>query len=253
MELVTRFNIALLFLGLGMFFSCKKEEDRTCFKSIGGESALEIKDLKMDKLYLKSKVKYVFIQDSLDRIVVRGGKNLINHIAFEYDNDSILHVSNKNKCKFLRKMNSPISVEFHFSKLSYIEVNSGDSIVSRGVIKVPFLKVEIADGASSIRLNVDVDSINTYARYGFTDITYSGKTKMCNANITYATAYNILDLNISQASFIRSATSQSIYVNANNIALTGEIWSNGNVYYKGTPGYLDFNVKAGNGKLIKIE
>ncbi len=253
MELDIRFK-AIAFLAIVLLaFSCKKEEDRACFKSNGNEAELELTGFKLNKLFLSSKVKYVLIQDATNKVVVRGGENLIKHIDFSYDGDSVLHISDKNKCKFLRKMNKQITVEIHLTDLENLRINSGDSVVTRGILKSPLLNVKVNDGAASIKLNIDVESINTFVDYGFCDITYTGKADYCNSNLSMASTLNTLDLKIKQSIYVSSTTSQAIYINANQVAMTGDIKSNGNVYYQGVPNYLDFEVQSGNGKLIKLE
>lgn len=253
MELGTHFKIVILSIITLLTFSCKKEEDRTCFKSNGQESSLELTGFKLNKLSLSSKIKYVLIQDSTNKVVIQGGENLIKHIELAYDGDSILHISDKNKCKLLRKMNRQLTVEIHLTDLEFLRINTGDSVVSRGVIKSPFIGLTVKDGAASIKLNIDVDEINTFANYGFCDITYTGKAKVCNNNLLSVTAINTLGLQVSHSFYVSSSTSQSIYINVDKAAMTGEIKSNGNVYYKGNPSYVDFHEKAGNGKLIKLE
>lgn len=253
MELGTRFKIIGLLLTVVLLFSCKKEEDRTCFKSLGEESSYEINSLDVRKLRLDSKIKYVFIQDSLNKAVVYGGKNLLKHIAFDYNEDSVLHIKNENKCNFLRKMNRQLTVEIHFTNLELLYIKSGDSVVSRGIIKGQSVKTIVEDGAASIAMGWDVDELDVFVKYGFTDITYYGKTRIFNSNITLGTALNALNLNVSQSVYISSNSSESAYINVGVAALTGETRSNGNVYYKGTPNYMLFEEKFGTGRLIKLD
>jgi hypothetical protein len=253
MGLDIRFKVSCLILSFLLLFSCKKEEDRTCFKSIGKENVFEITGLNLHKVNLDSKVKYVFIQDSLNKAVIIGGENLIKHIGFDYDADSVLHIKDKNKCNFLRRLDRKITVELHVSQLDLLEIKSGDSIVSRGVVKGDAVKVIIEDGASSIQMTWDVDVLETFAKYGYADITYHGKTRMFNSNITLGTQLNALGLDVSQSVYLSSNSSQPAYVYVGTGALTGEILSNGNIYYKGTPNFVNVEEKFGKGKLVKLD
>lgn len=253
MGLDIRFKVFSVICTCLVLFSCKKEEDRNCFKSIGEEGTLEVSMLDFKKVNLNSAIKYVLIQDSLNKAVVIGGKNLIKHIDFSYDSDSVLHIKDKNKCNFLRKLNRKITVELHLTRLDLIEIKSADSVVSRGLIKSDFTHLIVEDGAASIRLGWDVQHLETFVKYGYSDITFYGKALVFNSNITLGTQLNALDLDVSQSVYISTKSSQPAYVNVGTAALTGDIWSNGNVYYKGTPNYLSVEEKFGKGRLIKLE
>lgn len=248
-----RFKILSLAIIAVLSFSCKKAEDRTCFKTLGEDSSLELPLPRLDKLSVTGKIKYILIQDSTNKAVVHGGKNLIKHIDFSYDADSVLHISNKNKCNVLRKMNHQLTVELHISDLSSLTINSGDSVVSRGPLKSPFIYVKVNDGAASIALDFDVHQLDTYVVYGFADLTYTGKAKTCNNNISFASSLNALGLKVSDYIYIRSFTSQPVYFNTNQTYMEGLIESNGDIYYEGIPSHLDVKTLAGNGKLIKLQ
>lgn len=253
MELDIRFKILSLAIIAVLFSSCKKAEDRTCFKTLGEESSLELPLPRLDKLSVTGKIKYILIQDSTDKAVVHGGKNIIKHIDFYYDADSVLHISNKNKCNALRSMKHQITVELHISDLSLLTINSGDSVVSRGTLKSPLIYVKVNDGAASIALDFDVYQLDTYVVYGFADLTYTGKAKICNNNISFASSLNALGLKVSDYIYIHSFTSQPVYFNADHTYLQGLIRSNGDIYYEGTPSNLDVEMEGGNGKLIKLQ
>jgi len=68
--------IVALFIFLS-FLSCKKVENRSCIKSLGVE---EVKDLDLpffNKLQLYEKIKFVLVEDSINKVILSGGKNLL--------------------------------------------------------------------------------------------------------------------------------------------------------------------------------
>lgn len=248
----SKFQLGIILLTL-LLFSCKKEEDRRCFKSIGETESLTISLPTLHSFKLTGRLKYVFIQDSLHKVVIKGGENIIKHISFDYDSDSVLTISDQNKCHFLRKQNDLTTVEIHVSDLKYIHIQSGDSIASRGTLKVETLNIEVSDGSSSVNLDLDVNTINTYARFGFCDLNYSGKANFCNNNFEHNNQLNATQLKVTQSIFVYHKSAQNIKVDASNCELTGTIFSNGNIMYKGVPTVTDVEKISGKGQLIKID
>lgn len=241
----------LFFVLFFSFFSCKKAEDRICFKTIG-EASQVAHPIQSTSFELHDALRYVFFQDSINQIVVKGGKNLIKHIELTHLMDTIV-IKSKNKCNFLRKLSTEITVEIHLTTLKNLSIYSSDSVINRGVLTGNNLHLIMFDGASTVRLHLNMDTIQTYVRDGFSNIFYSGNAKFCNANISNATSLDILGLTVSQSIYINSITSRNIFVNAEQTSLTGEINSNGNVYYRGTPAYFHYTKNKGKGDFIKIE
>lgn len=64
----------ILFISISIIlFSCKKAEDRTCWKSAGDETKLEVSLESFDKLFLREHIVYELVQDSLNKLVITGG------------------------------------------------------------------------------------------------------------------------------------------------------------------------------------
>lgn len=252
MELDIRFKLFSMVVLFAFFTGCKKAEDRTCFKTTGKYTELTHHVDDLSKIHLQDAIKYVLFQDSTNQVIVKGGENLVKHIHFEKDSEGFFVFKNNNKCNLLRKLSNEITVEIHLKKLENLIISSSDSIVNRGELKNDKISIEMRDGASTVFLNFDADTIGTYVIDGFADITYTGKAKFCNNNINNATGLNLLHLQVEQSVYIHSKTSRDIYTNVEGISLTGKILSHGNVYYRGNPSHLSYEKISGNGDFIQI-
>ena len=86
---------------VGLFFSCKKAEDRACFKSYGDLIEKEILLDSVSEFRLYKNITYHIYQDTMRKLIVRTGDKMVNQISAE-NNENILSISNSNRCHFLR-------------------------------------------------------------------------------------------------------------------------------------------------------
>ena len=107
--------IALLF----STFSCKKAEDRACAKSVGDYVTEERSLAPFSALQLFDGIHYQLVQDSLSKVVIHCGENLINFIETDVENET-LTITDQNKCVWLRELPVDIRVEIHYSTLDYV-------------------------------------------------------------------------------------------------------------------------------------
>ena len=52
--------------------ACKKAEDRPCFKSVGATKTVDIEVNTFDRLLLHEHLKYVLVQDTVEKVIVTG-------------------------------------------------------------------------------------------------------------------------------------------------------------------------------------
>ena len=57
------------------------------------------------------------IQDSTDKLVIKGGENVVNHVKYEIGDDGTLTISNGNRCNFIRNGHKVIVVEIHYTNV----------------------------------------------------------------------------------------------------------------------------------------
>lgn len=232
-----------------LILSCKKPEDRTCFKSVGEYTEKEIKMDVFDKLKLYEYMKFVLIQDSTDKVVLKGGKNLLNHINLKLA-DNRIEIKNENKCRFLRDYSKKVIVEIHFTTLSNLEIIGSETLTNSGTLNLDLFSLTISDGAGSVILNnIKSNVFETFLTGGNGDFTLSGKANFAHFIVKGNGYCNTTDFTAKDSLDVITNSSASIKVNANNTKFRTEIIRNGDLYYIGSPLSIK-NKEYSTGKLI---
>ncbi len=241
-------RLIVFFLVLTAVTSCKKSADRPCLKSVGENSSKDIQLDPFNKIKLYAHLNYLLVQDSTDKLVIKGGKNLLNFVKAEMVDD-VLEISNQNKCNFLRDYDQKITVEIHFTSLINIHFEGSEPLLSDGKLKFDWLTLLIRDGAGPVELDFDAQYINTILAHGFGSFKFTGTTNQANFNIRsngYGDAYG---LSVNDSITVISKTQGDVKVNADGAILKAQTEADGDVYYKGIPSSILFN-QYGDGKLV---
>jgi hypothetical protein len=245
-----RSNLLFLFIAL-LVFSCKKPENRTCFKLLGSETIKEIPLADFNRLDLREHVEYVLIQDSLDKVVLKGGKNLLNLIEVTVA-DELLTIENKNKCGFLRNAKKVVVAEIHFTKLINIRFIGTEPLTSQGTIYTDYFTFYSRDGAGDVNLDLNAVQIDAEANHGWCNFTLTGITqqaRICAKSNSYC---DVTGLTVTDSIYVASETVGDIKINANNLIIHGYITESGNILYKGNPICTDVLLN-GTGQVYELK
>lgn len=236
-----------------MLFSCKKAEERSCLKTTGEDTYLTIDiDNPFDSLELYSNIIYNLIPDTVNKIVLEGGENLLQHINIEYISPQRYKVSNENKCNFLRSFKKKVTANIHFKELGFLHFEGSENLTTKDTIKGAEFRMIIRDGAGSVKLLVESGYTSIVVSHGFGDFTIAGKSLItflsCRTN-SFCDATELITGNYLR---VNSETQGDMKVNANNINLDAIINRGGNILYSGNPTEIDLE-KNGDGNLINID
>ena len=231
-----------------ILFSCKKPEDRICFKSTGNTITKEIHLGDFDKLILNEHLTYSIIQDSLNKVILNGGENLLSKINLNLKDNNTLEIKNTNKCNFLRNYSKKINVEIHLKTLVNIEFIGTDTLSNLGTLKVDYLTLVVKDGAGTANLKVDAKYINAVVTGGYGDFILQGKTDAAKILINGNGFCNTNNLTVKDSIICISNTVAPLKINCNNTFLNCQIKNNGDVLYKGSPSKIEYT-NLGKGKL----
>ena len=241
-----KYLLKILLLSL-MFFSCKKAEDRKCWKPVG-EIVTEERSLEsFDKLELYDGIDYILIQDSLDFLKIEGGKNLINFIETEVEY-GLLTIRDNNRCNFIRELPAKIEIEIHYTRVVQVYNESHGTI--SGAISMPsgFLQWDNWIGATDINLTLDIDSAEFALHTGAPHFTPSGEAN----NIWYYTSgFCFVDGTnlVAQNGQAHNAGVGDIRIRVENGWMACIVENYGNVFYTGDYGTIDFQDR-GEGEII---
>lgn len=239
--------VFLLFIVL-VAFGCKKEEDRNCAKSIGSTSSKEILLEDFKQLFMGPHIKYKLIQDSTNKVVIKGGENLLNEIEVSVENQK-LTIINSNKCAFLRSYDEVVEVEIHFNDITNIEFEGTNEVVCSDTLELTDLTLLIRDGAGAFDLKLNANSLSLIVTHGWGNYTVSGNVNYANFQISSNGFGNSNNLNVDNELIVVSNTAGIVEVNANQCTFLAEINSSGSIYYKGVPNAIQFN-NYGSGELV---
>lgn len=239
--------LALIFTG------CKKASERKCFKSAGTETTREVElTTDFDRLKLHPHMAYELIQDSLNKIVIRGGENLVNFVDWKIE-DGLLEIENTNKCSFLRagkKNKNLIVVEIHFTSIINIHYEGSEYMKSVGTIHSDYFTLLIRDGAGPVDLTMDSQLVDADISHGWGNYILRGTTVAARIGARSNGYCDVRDLTITDSVYVASDTPGDVYLHANGIPLYGFIKGSGNIYYSGTPSNISV-IESNTGALIQ--
>jgi len=228
--------------------SCKKPEDRRCFKSTGDDTEIEIPVADFDRVYLGPHVAYVLIQDSLNKVVIKGGKNLVKQIDVSVS-DKLLSIENKNRCAFLRNAKRELVAEIHCTSVINIHYEGTEYLKTVGTLKSDYLAMLVRDGAGPVDLTIQSIYIDMDISHGWGDYTLHGVTQAARIGAHSNGYCDVYDLTITDSVYVASDTPGNVKVRADGIPLAGFIKGSGNIWYKGVPESIQV-VLTGNGKVL---
>lgn len=227
--------------------ACKKPENRTCWKFTGKEAEREIPLAEFDRMRLNPHLAYVLIQDSLDKVVIKGGENLVNLVDCTVS-DKLLEITNKNRCAFLRNAKKELLVEIHFTTVINIHYEGTEYLRSVGTIHSDYFTLMVRDGAGPVDLTMDSEHIDADISHGWGDYTLHGTTASARIGARSNGYCDVYDLTITDSVYVASDSPGNIKVRANGIPMAGFIKSSGNILYKGTPSSIAI-VRSGTGEV----
>jgi len=240
-------NTLLFLFAVSALVSCRKPENRICFKSNGPEKTIEVSVDAFNRLFLNPHVAYVLVQDSLNKLEITGGENLVNHIAYEVK-DGLLEIKNKNKCAFLRK-SKELVVTIHFTELINVHYEGSVYLKSVGTIKSDYFVLQVRDGAGPVTLDLKSIIIDADISHGWGDYTLTGETQVARISARSNGYCNTYGLNVSDSIYIASETPGNVKVRVDGIPLYGYIKGSGNIWYQGTPSFISV-VQTGEGRVV---
>lgn len=243
-----KFGIGIASL-LIVLFACKKPEDRSCWKFTGAEVEKTIEVDAFDQLEIHEHIECVLVQDSVFKVVLTGGENLLNLIDVQVENKKMT-LSNRNKCNFLRSYKKKkIVAEVHFKSLVNIDFRGSDPLTNRDTLYTNWFTLAIKDGAGPVTLTLKADAIFAGVSHGWGDFTLYGSTNSAKFDVASNGYCDVTNLKIKDSLTFVSRTSATCKINTEGVPLRAETKSYGDIWYYGYPLSTEFE-RLGDGNLI---
>ncbi len=231
-----------------LFTACKKAEDRSCFKTIGDKGVLELVLEDFDKLNLGKNLKYVFVQDDENRVVLSGGSNLLNFIRLDVS-EGELTIEDENKCNFLRNQNKKVTVEIHYIDISEILFQGTEKVEFQNQMITNNLLLNLREGAGEFNLNINANQLTVIVSLGWGNFNIEGEVNFLRLDIKsngFGSAYG---LNVRDSVHVLSNSSELFKFNADACFVRSQMFEKGDVWFIGQPTLVD-HVSFGSGQLI---
>lgn len=244
-------RILIVFLVL-TFVSCKKAEDRTCMKFNGKDIEKTIPVDDFLRLRVGAYLDFVLVQDTVCYVKLIGGEKVLNLVDIK-SHSNTLELLNKNKCRFLRNKKKVITAEIHFKQLEDIFFEGSGTMSNVGQLNLPYLTIALNEASGTINLNLESEIINISAEPSWANYILKGHTKHLNMTVKGNSYADVLEMTIDSLLTVKSRSSADVYINVESTGFFKcETWGDGNVYYSGTPAYIEWN-NYGVGELLKYD
>lgn len=217
-----------------LFSACKKGEDRSCWKGHGDDTVLEIPITdSVHTWYMNKDIKYRIIQDSSNKIVIKGGANMVKHVSVIQEGTD-LTIENNNRCNFFRSADRGVEVEVHYPRFGEFFFEPSDSIIFEDTISADTLRIQLAFGGGSMKLNVDTKWLSVVVSRGTGDYVVGGYAERAEVKVQdkgFADATELSTLHL----FAYQNSTANLWVNIDYTNATIRIDGPGDVYATGTP------------------
>ncbi len=238
----------VVFLACSSLSCCKKESMLDLFKSTGKIVKEQREAGYFDKIQLEDNINLIITQDTINKIVVQAGKNLLKLIKTDVK-DNCLNIHNDNKCNWVRSFDKEINVYVSLKNLQNIYYSGSGKISTTNTIVTDYLEVNIKSGSNVVDLSIDANVSWFNIHTGPGDIKICGNSEV---NYLYSAGSGIANCRdlITGYTFITNKGTNNCYINVTK-ELEAKIKYFGDIYYTGNP-YLVTTDITGEGKLIKI-
>ncbi len=190
------------------------------------------------------------IQDTINRVFIEGGSDIISKINVSVKNDS-LFVSNSNTFRWIGNYDRVV-VNISVKNLHNLRLNAPCNVKSINNIETYYLNVKAIAEMSDIDISMNTDNfyfVNSATSGG--QYIFSGNTINLAFWIRGSGKISTEDLNCKSADIISSTIADS-YITVEN-KLKVKIEKNSKVYYKGNPQTLIIEDANTQNNLIKLD
>lgn len=227
--------------------ACSKSNPLDCFKNSGAVTTEVREAAPFTYLKVSNNVDVFLSYAPTYSIKVKAGKNILPGITTGLSGKT-LSIANENSCNWIRSYESPIEVYLEAPQLDSILYQASGNITSLNQFHTDFLKLDVLEGAGSIKLWLDSHVAMFNLAYGTCDLNVRGYSHISHL---YSAGYGPANLGLlnTEFTYITNNSTNNCHVRA-NLSLQVKIMNVGDVYYSGDPASLS-TVITGEGHLYK--
>jgi hypothetical protein len=227
---------------------CAKENRWDCFKSYGDEITEERILDPFHSVHVKDRVDVEFHRDSIYRVEVRFGENIIEHIESRVEAGE-LHISNVATCNWVRDLSKRPLVRIYAPDLSYFENRCSGDIHFADTLYTDKFRYEQWESNGNVTLLLNTDFTEIQMHVGYCDVTVYGRTSVAEL---YSLSNGRLNARgfISPVTLSNNSSIQNIKLYAGEY-LYAEVNGSGSIFYVGDPEVIDTSI-SGSGTVESL-
>lgn len=236
---------------LVLFFqvsSCKKAENRSCWKTAGTKITKIIPLPAFHEMELHQRMKIELIQDTADFLEIVAGENLVNFIDWTVS-DAKLEVWNNNKCPYLRYKNGDVTLRIHFVELSMLTYWGSELLTNIDTIHTNHLDVLMNDGAGDLSLSVQANTINIQNPHGFANLFLKGSCSYLRLDIDGNGCFDSREMQVQDSISVMYASNGRSFLSTDQLKIKAELSNSGDIWAYGVPSIIQ-KVRYSTGDLI---
>ncbi len=185
-----------------------------------------------DSIDLGDNVNLILTEDSVNRITVEAGSNVISGITTEI-HDRQLTIRNLNACNWLRSYEKPLDVHVSVHHLWKIYYNAAGNVSSANTLSGDSIKIEVWGGCGSFDLALNYNKGWFIMNMGTADYNLHGRCDIADFYLNDMGLIQTKDLATRYCS-VNNRGTNNCYVNV-SVNLYAIISNIGSVYYTGDP------------------
>jgi len=226
--------------------SCKKENMCDCFKSTGEITTEERVTEPFNSIYLSDNVNLFLIRDSVFKVKVVAGKNLLPLIKTNVE-DGSMHISNNNKCNWVRSYKPKINVYVSMPTLMFIEYTGCGNISMLNTFTGDSIYFDTKNGSGTVDLDINMRVCYLIINTGPVDVNVKGHAD--ELQLYYIGTGMIHCENLTtNYTYITHKSTGNCYINVRDLLIYHISWT-GNIHYTGNPSQIQGD-NTGTGTII---
>lgn len=230
------------------FLACKKANERACWKSVGDQTSVEIGLPEFNYVFLGPHLKYTLVQDTVNKIRITGGENMVGFVSAEMVN-GIMTIENNNTCNFLRTYKKELEVELHFKDLVKVQFEGTKPLVCANQLQLQNIVFVIRDGAGHVDLDINANALDLVVTHGWGNFNLHGSVNYLRLEVRSNGFGDSYDMSVNDSLHVITSSQDDVKVNCDGAFMRAEIIEDGDIWYKGIPTSLQSTIYGG-GELI---
>jgi hypothetical protein len=166
-------NVLFLFSPLLFLSGCNKDICDECLTKTGDDVQSIRTASSFNQIDLEGKIELVLTQDTIERIAVVAGKNLIDKIETSISS-GLLTIRNHNTCNFVRSFDRKITVYVSVHHLQSLLYNGAGDVNCVNALTDSLISVNSIDGSGTVNLKLNAQTANATLTSGPADIYFTG-------------------------------------------------------------------------------